>query len=99
MRGKYTYSVRAEHDIKKIYLNTVQDWGISQADKYDAGLMHSLQLLADNPDLGRKCDEVRKGYHRHEYERHIIFYRKRKEDILIVRIIHDRMDIKNRIKR
>jgi len=97
MQGKYKYSIRAENDVKKIYLNTAQKWGTTQADKYDTGLAHSLQLLADNPDLGRQCDEIKNGYHRHEYKRHVIFYRKRKEDILIVRIIHDRMDVKKRL--
>jgi len=94
MPGKYSYSNRAELDLKKIYINTVKKWGTAQANKYDAGLERSLQLLADNPDLGRPCNDIRQGYHRHEYERHVIFYRKRKLDILIVRIIYDAMDIK-----
>jgi len=56
-----------------------------------------MQLLADMPDMGRKCDEIRKGYQRHEYERHIIFYQKRNHDILIVRILYDAMDAKRHL--
>ncbi|MCU7837489.1 MAG: type II toxin-antitoxin system RelE/ParE family toxin [gamma proteobacterium symbiont of Taylorina sp.] len=97
MQSKYTYSIRAEHDVKKIYLDTAIKWGMAQADKYNDGLEHSINLIAGNPDLGRQCDYIRKEYHRHEYERHIIFYRKRKQDILIVRIIYDAMDIKKRL--
>lgn len=77
MKGKYSYSIRAEHDLKKIYLDTAKEWGVAQADKYDSGLEKSLQLLAVNPDLGRKCDGIRDGYQRHEHGHHIIFYRKR----------------------
>jgi toxin ParE1/3/4 len=55
-----------------------------------------LDLLADNPDMGRKCEEIREGYHRHEYERHFIFYRKRKSDIFIAATIHNSMNI-NRV--
>ena len=98
MPGKYTYSLRAEGDVKKIYLDTAREWGMAQADKYEEGLEKSLQLLADNPGLGRKCDYIKEGYQRHEYERHIIFYRKRESDIFIIRILHDRMDAKRHLQ-
>jgi toxin ParE1/3/4 len=49
------------------------------------------------PDMGRKCGEIRKGYQRHEYARHIIFYKKRDHDILIVRILYDAMDAKRHL--
>ena len=35
-----------------------------------ARLKKSLQLLADNPDIGRSCDDVRKSYQHHEYKSH-----------------------------
>ena len=94
MQGKYVYSKRAEGQIKKIYLDTAKKWGTAQADTYDAGLLKTIELLADNPEMGRQCDNIRKGYRRHEYERHIIFYRKRPTDILITNIIYDAMDFK-----
>ncbi len=94
MPAKFTYSLSAERDVRTIYLDTAKEWGIAQADKYDAGLEQSVHLLAENPDLGRRCDEIRTGYQRHEHDRHVIFYRKRKTDALIIRILHDRMDVK-----
>ena len=97
MPGKYTYSKRAARDVKKIYIDTVKRWGYRQADKYDAGLEHAIELLADNPDMGRKCDEIKFGYQRFEHERHNIFYRKRKNDIFIIRILHDQMDAKRHL--
>ena len=97
MQGKYTYSVRAENDLKKIYRDTVKEWGVTQADRYDAGLENAVQLIADNPDLGRKCDEVKADYRRFGHDRHVIFYRKRAADIFIIRILHDRMDVKQRL--
>ncbi len=97
MPNKYIYSRLAVSDVSNIYQETAKKRGIAQADKYDAGLEQSLQLLADNPDLGRKCDDIRKKYHRHEYGRHIIFYRKRKHDIFIIRILYDGMDAKSHL--
>jgi toxin ParE1/3/4 len=94
MPNRYIYSKGAESDVSQIYQDTAKKRGIAQADKYDAGLENSMQLLADNPDLGRKSDEIKEGYHRHEYGRHIIFYKKRKHDIFIIRILYDAMDEK-----
>ena len=98
MQSKYVYSKRAESQIKKIYLDTAQKWGVSQADKYDIGLLQTIEILADNPEMGRQCDNIRKGYRRHEYERHIIFYRRRSNDILITNVIYDGMDFKRIFK-
>ena len=94
---KYTYSKRAEKDLIKIYQDTARKWGIAQADKYDTGLEKTVYLLSENPGLGRQCDEVKAGFRRFEYGRHIIFYRQRKTDIFIGRIIHDQMDVKRHV--
>ncbi len=69
----YTYSKKAERDLIRIYLDTANEWGMAQADKYDAGIEKAVNLLAENPNLGRQCDAIKKGYRRFDYERHIIF--------------------------
>ena len=94
MPNRYIYSRRAARQVKKIYQDTAKEWGLAQADKYDEGLEDTLQLLADSPDMGRGCNGIRKGYHRHEYGRHIIFYRQRKNDVFITTIIYDSMNLK-----
>lgn len=93
MKNKFKLSVKAHADIKKILRYSFQQFGESQAIKYKSGLEASFQLLADNPNMGRECNEIRDGYFRHEHEKHIIFYRQRLNDILIVTIIHDRMSL------
>lgn len=95
MKNKFTLSVKARAEIKKIFRYSFQQFGESQAVKYKSGLEVCFQLLADNPNMGRECNEIRDGYFRHEHESHIIFYRQRLNDILIVTIIHDRMNLKN----
>ncbi len=93
----YTYSKRAEKDLIKIYKHTVKEWGLKQAGIYDQGLESTIFLLADNPALGRQSDDIKTGYRRFEYGRHIIFYRNRKSDIFILRILHDSMDAKRHL--
>ena len=94
---KYIYSKRAERDLIKIYQGSIIKWGVAQADKYDAELESVVNLLADNPSLGRSCDEIRQNLQRHESGRHIIFYRKRQTDIFIIRILYDGMDVSRRL--
>ena len=89
----YSYSKLAAQDLIDIYLYTAQTWGQNQADIYDAGLERAVILLADSPNIGRTCDDIRIGYRRFEHEHHIIFYRQRKNDIFIIRILHKSMDI------
>ena len=48
-------------------------------------------MLADNPALGRACDDVRPGLRRMECGRHVVFYRKDADGILVSRILHQRM--------
>ena len=97
MANRYVYSKRAERDLKNIYINTAKTRGATQADQYDGGLKDAAVLLAENPGLGRRCDEIKGGYQRFEHGHHIIFYRKRKADIFILRILHERMDIKRHV--
>lgn len=88
-----TYSELAAQDLIDIYLYTAQTWGQKQADLYDTGLEQAATLLVNNPNLGRTCDDIKIGYRRFEHKHHVIFYRQRKADIFIIRILHKSMDI------
>jgi toxin ParE1/3/4 len=48
-------------------------------------------LLADNPGLGRACDEIRAGLHRKEHGKYVVFYRPEAGGILVCRILRQRM--------
>ncbi len=98
MPNKYSLSKKADKHIEGIFEHSYLHFGLEQALKYKAGLTHCLQLIADNPELGRKCDDIREGYQRHEHERHVIFYRKRVHDVFIMAIIHESRDVKRLLK-
>lgn len=95
MQNKFKLSVKARAEIKKIFRYSFQQFGENQAVKYKASLNECFQMLADNPNIGRECNDIRDGYFRHEHQSHVIFYTQRSNDIFIATIIHDRMDIKN----
>ncbi len=85
------FSRRAEADLLNIAGYTLRKWGKVQAARYLKELEASCRLIADNPDLGRVCDNIRPGLRRHEHGKHVLFYRQEREGILVSRILHHRM--------
>jgi len=59
--------------------------------EYIRQLEDCCQLLADNPALGRPCDETRPGLRRMKQGKHVVFYRQEPGGILISRILHQSM--------
>ena len=55
-------------------------------------LEEGCQLLANNPKIGRACDNIRAGLRGREYGRHVVFYRQEAGGILVSRILHQRDD-------
>jgi toxin ParE1/3/4 len=89
--GRVRISRLAEADLCNIGAYTLRTWGEAQADRYLAQIEACCQRLADNPALGRVCDEIRPGLRRMEQGRHVVFYREEAGGILISRILHQRM--------
>ena len=87
----FRFSRRAEADLLSIGAYTVRRWGEDQAIRYIDDLEGCCKMLADNPALGRGCDDVRPGLRRMEHGRHIVFYREDDRGILVSRILHQRM--------
>ena len=89
--SKFRFSRRAEADLLRIGDYTLRKWGEAQAVRYLGELEACCQMLAENPALGRLCDEVRPGLRRHEHGNHVLFYRQERGGILLSRILHQRM--------
>lgn len=97
--AKYHLTHKAVEDLTNIWEYTVDAWSEQQADSYYHMLIESCRKLADNPKLfGLKYDDVAEGLLGYRANKHIIFYRiLASGDILVIRILHQRMDLKNRI--
>jgi toxin ParE1/3/4 len=89
--SRFRFSRRAEADLFNIGIYTSRTWGEAQTDRYIHQLEDCCQLIADNPALGRACDEIRPGLRRIEEGKHVVFYRADRGGILITRILHQRM--------
>lgn len=97
--AKYHLTNKAVEDLSDIWEYTVDTWSERQADDYYNMLIASFQKITENPQLfGLKYEEIAEGLHGYRANKHIIFYRiLADEDILIIRILHQRMDLKYRI--
>ena len=87
----FRFSRRAEADLLSIGAYTLHTWGEDQTIRYIDDLEACCQMIADNPTLGRACDDVRPGLRRMERGRHVVFYREGAGGILVSRILHQRM--------
>ena len=62
-------------------------------------LLDDCQEIANCPDLGKIYSDVIENLSGFKTGRHIIFYRRIADnEIEITRILHEQMDLKNRIK-
>ena len=88
----YKLSEAAAEDIEDILTRSMLDFGLERTETYFQSLTQCLVLLGDNPEMGSTVDEIRPGYRCFLHESHVIFYTPREQDVLIVRILHKRMD-------
>jgi toxin ParE1/3/4 len=94
----YFLTNKAIEDLSKIWEYTCEVWSEKQADKYYFKLLNDCKELAENQTLGRNYDEITKEIFGYESGRHVIFYRIiNTTQIEITRILHSRMDLRNRI--
>lgn len=69
-------------------------WGKKQRNIYLKQFDESFWLLAENPDIGKTCDEIRIGYRKFLQGSHVIFYLQiGSQQIKIIRILHKNMDV------
>jgi toxin ParE1/3/4 len=87
----YRLSRLAEADLMDIGTYSLNKWGKERAIRYIDALEACCRQLADNPHLGRTCDQIRSGLRRMEHGRHVVFYRVEAKGIFVSRILHQGM--------
>ena len=95
----YTFTNKAVEDLTNIWKYTVSKWSEDQADIYYKMLFETCEEVAKKPDLGRDYSIISEFLLGIKSGRHIIFYQKSTEDqIVVLRILHEQMDLKSRLK-
>jgi len=89
-------SDEAKNDIVDILQYTNDTWGHEQMRIYSAVIDNALSKLSEHPHIGKKATEISEHHRVIAAGQHILFYSVRDGSIHIARILHNKMDIKNR---
>ncbi len=93
--AKYTLTKKAVQDLKQIWNYTYDSWSEKQADTYVNQLLKHCSRISKNPQQGRQYHKLYPTLIGALINKHIIFYREiEKGEIEVVRILHERMDLK-----
>lgn len=85
-------TVDAEQDIEDIYYYTITNFGEKQAEHYYSGLSDHFIYISNNLGTSRSFSFVKEKLLRSNFESHAIYYRQEDKGILILRVLHQRMD-------
>lgn len=94
----YILSKKANSDLDDIWYYTVRTWSAEQANRYYNLIFDEINYICTNPESGKPIGHIRKGYRMSKVKSHLIFYKVVNNTIEIIRILHERMDIKNRLR-
>ena len=93
MSAAYALRKLAVDDLEAIWVYTVEQWGVEQAERYLTSLFACFEDLAENPQLGRQRDEVKEGYRSFPQGRHVVFYLIVPAGIDVIGIVHQSADV------
>lgn len=82
----------AVRDLEEIWLYSSKTWNPDQADRYLDQFDTRLAVLAENPTLGVDYSHVQPEIRRYQIGRHGVFCRIADSKLLVVRVLHERMD-------
>ncbi|WP_296621528.1 type II toxin-antitoxin system RelE/ParE family toxin [Marivirga sp.] len=96
--AKVVLRQEAIDDLNSIWEYTFEKWSENQADKYYTTLKFACKEIREYPDLGKEYTGISRNLFGLKSGKHIIFYQIISDDeIEVIRILHERMDLKNRL--
>ena len=87
------YTNAARRDLEGIFLYSKQNWGLAQARVYSRKLRDHVRGLARNSTFSRPVADAPEALRQTRCEKHIVVFEIQPQQILIVRVLHEAMDI------
>jgi len=89
----------ARERLLDIWSYTSEEWDDEQADLYVEGLIKDLNRISEDKMIWRAVKEKRiDGVYFVQYEHHYVFFREFTDFIGVISILHEQMDLPNRLK-
>jgi toxin ParE1/3/4 len=85
-------SIEAEVDLLEI-TSFISSGDEAIARRFVYGLMESLDLLSEYPEMGRKRDDLKRGLRSINFNRYLVLYKIEGTRVEVVRIVHGARDI------
>ncbi|TDD94307.1 type II toxin-antitoxin system RelE/ParE family toxin [Flavobacterium cellulosilyticum] len=96
--SEYIISEKTLDDINNIWIYTAKNFSVEQADRYYNLIFDEIEYIVLNMDMAHDIGKIRISYHYSKVKSHLIFFKKDKTNkIEVVRVLHERMDIENRL--
>lgn len=96
--AKVIFRREAIDDLNAIWDYTFEKWSESQADNYYAMLRLACKEIGKNPGIGKEYSSIANHLLGLHSGRHIIFYQQIAQgEIEVIRILHEQMDLRNRL--
>ena len=97
--AEYIISEKAVEDLNNIWIYTAENWSVEQANRYYKLIIDEIDFVAENFETMLDFRSIRKDYRYSKVKSHLIFCKQvENTEMEVVRILHEKMDIKNRIR-
>lgn len=94
---RFQLTNKASGDLKCIAAYTQMTWGLEQRNEYLSLLDKAFRMIVENSGIGRNCDHIREGYFSLPVGKHLVFYRVEGDTVIIVRVLHQSMDVERQL--
>jgi toxin ParE1/3/4 len=91
------FTPKARRDIQGIWDYSCERFGFEKAEAYLRELQRAAETVAEDPRRGLACDNIRSGYRKLSVGSHVLFFRASGSRIVIVRVLHQRMDFERHL--
>ena len=88
----------ARADLKSIRRYSERTWGSERTTEYMAALRDTMKALLAGTVVSRSRDDLRPGLQMATSGRHSVFFEVDQSRILVVRVLHDRMDYQRHLE-
>jgi toxin ParE1/3/4 len=95
----YKLTEAAKKDLRGISTYTKKTWGKKHEKAYRETIRAALGVIAKNPEIGLKREELTEGLRSFPVGHHIAYYVERRGKIEVARILHPAMDTEKAMKK
>ncbi len=96
--ANYRLTSDAREDLINIRHYTLTQWGSHQSEKYLSELQHTIQLLSEAPEMGKKRPDISANTFSFPHASHVIYYLMHDEFLLVFAVLHKSMVPNNHLE-